>query len=118
MTIRQLVATSASTLSLLALPCQAGPCSQDIERMQLRIDGKLNTLAAAGPVTVQSVGSQMHRQPTPGSIANAESKLGEVSSHTVEAIKDAMTRASKADIAGDKSACEKALADAQRTLGP
>jgi hypothetical protein len=60
----------------------------------------------------------MHRQPTPGSLAAAESKLGEVSSHTVEVVAAAMARARKADLANDKSACEQALADVQRAIGP
>lgn len=118
MTIRQLLVISTSTLFLLTLPCQAGPCSHDIESMQLSIDVKLNAIAAAGPVGGQSTGAQTHHQPTPGSIAKAEIKLGELSSRTAEEIKDAMTRARKADIAGDKSGCGQALADAQRALGP
>ena len=50
--------------------------------------------------------------------AAAEAKLGDVSPQRVKAIKAAMARARKADIAGNQSACEKALADAQRALGP
>ena len=59
----------------------------------------------------------MHRQPTPGSIAAAESKLDELSSDTGEAVKAAMARARKTDLANDKSACEQALADVQRAIG-
>ncbi len=86
--------------------------------MQMTIDAKLNALAAAGPSEKQSIGAQIHRQPTPLSMAEAESKLGDVSSSTVEKVKEAMARARKADIAGDKSACEQALADIQRIIGP
>ncbi len=118
MTIRQYLVMSTATLCLLTLPCQAGPCSKDIERMQVAIDAKLNAIAAAGPSANQDVGAQMHRQPTPRSMANAEIKLGEMSPSTAQKVKEAMTRAHKADSEGDKAACEKALADVQREIGP
>lgn len=117
MTIRLSLVTSAVALSI-SLPCTAGPCSDDVERLQFSIDAKLNATAAAGPATEQSIGAQMHRQPTPGSIAKGESKLGEVSPSKIAEVKDAMTCARQADLAGDKSACEKALVEVQRALGP
>lgn len=118
MTIRQLLVISISTLLLLTLPCKAGPCSENIELVQARIDAKLNALAAAGPSASESPGAKMHRQPTPHSIVEAEIKLGEVSPSIVEKVKEAIARARTADIAGDKSACEQALADIQRMIGP
>jgi len=96
----------------------AGPCSNDIDRMQGRIDAKLEAKAAAGPTAREGVSAGMSDQPTPRSIAAAEEKLGDVSPQMVEAVGQAMARARTADSAGDKSACEQALADAQRALGP
>jgi hypothetical protein len=116
-TIKPSLVISAVAI-LISLPCEAGPCSDDIERMQFSIDAKMNAVAAAGPAANQDVEAQMHRQPTPGSLAQTESKLGEVSSRTIKEVKDAMTRAREADIAGNKAACEQALADVQRVLGP
>jgi hypothetical protein len=116
MTIRRLLVISTLTFSLLAPPCQAGSCAHDIADMQLSIDARLHAIAAAGPVAGESIEAKMHRQPTLGSMATAESKLGEVSARTVEELKDAMARARKAEIAGDKRACEQAFADAQRAL--
>jgi hypothetical protein len=116
MAIRRLLVVSASTLALLTLPCEAGPCSKDIERMQVDIDVKLNALAAAGPSEKQSVDAQMHRQPTPRSFAEAESKVGDLPPSAIEKVKDAMDRARKADAAGDKTACESALHDAGRLI--
>jgi hypothetical protein len=55
---------------------------------------------------------------SPGSIAAAESRLGEVSSETVDAVRAAMARAREADRDGDGSPCEQALADAEQALGP
>ena len=96
----------------------AGPCSHEIDSVQAAIDAKLGAKAVAGPSARESTAATTHRQPTPGSIAAAESKLGDVSSQKVEAVAAAMARAREAYYAGDQSACEKALADVQRALGP
>ncbi len=118
MTVRQLLVISPFALSLLALPCQAGPCSKDIERIQVLIDTKLNAVAAAGPTANQSGEAQMHRQPTPRSMAEAESKLGELSPSKIAKVKEAMIRAHNADLAGDQDGCNRALADVQSQIGP
>ena len=68
----------------------AGPCTDDIDKMQSRIDAKLQAKAAAGP-TGRQVGASTHVQPTPRSIAAAEEKLGEVSAETVAAVITAAT---------------------------
>lgn len=96
----------------------AGPCSDDIANMQARIDAKLETKAAAGPTAREGVSAGRSDQPTPRSIAAAEEKLGDVPPQMVEAVGQAMARARAADSAGDRPACEQALADAQRALGP
>jgi len=96
----------------------AGPCSKDIHRVQAQIDAKLEAKAKAGPSARESTAATMNRQPTPASIAAAEAKLGDLSPQQVKTIKAAMARARKADRAGDESACQKALADAQTALGP
>jgi hypothetical protein len=117
MTIRQRFFLSAAALCLLTLPCQAGPCTKDIDSMQARIDAHLGKTAAAGPSAKQSVGAQMHRQPTPGSMANAERQLGELSPETIVKVNAAMDRAGKADAAGDDVACKQALAEVAEALG-
>ena len=118
MIIRRILVLSASALVTSTVSGYAGPCSHDIDLMQSQVDAKLEAKAAAGPSARESSEATMHRQPTPGSLAAAESKLGEVSSHTVEVVAAAMARARKADLANDKSACEQALADVQRAIGP
>jgi hypothetical protein len=117
MTVCRLLVISPLALCLLALPCQAGPCSTDVERIQVRIDTKLNAIAAAGPAADQSTAAQMHRQPTPGSIAQAEQKLGELSPDAIAKVKDAMTRARGADAAGDAAGCQRALDEVEREIG-
>ena len=95
----------------------AGPCTDDIDKMQARIDAKLQAKEAAGP-TGRQVGASTHVQPTPRSIGAAEAKLGEVSAGTVAAVRQAMLRARAADSTGDKNGCERALAEVQRAIGP
>lgn len=118
MAIRQSLLITASALCLLTPPCQAGPCTKDIESMQARIDAHLGKTAAAGPSAKQSVGAQMHRQPTAGSMANAERQLGELSPETIVKVNEAMDRAQKADVAGDESGCRQALDEVARVIGP
>ena|ERR1700687_4410824 len=114
----RLVLFSAAALAASLSPSFAGPCSDAIDSMQARIDAKLEAKAAAGPTAKEGVAAGMSDQPTPRSMAAAEEKLGEMSSQTVDAVRQGMARARAADNAGDKSACEQALADVQRAIGP
>jgi hypothetical protein len=114
----QLLALSVGAFLLSTLPCRAGPCSDEIDRMQMLFDAKVEAIARNAPAAPESPEARLHRQPTPGSIATAESQLGALPSQTVETIAAAMARARKADLANDRSACEQALADVQRELGP
>lgn len=99
-----------------AQPSAAGPCSKEIDQTQGLIDAKLNQIAASGPSAPQSPGAQLHRQPTPRSIAQSEEKLGQLSPETITKINDAMTQARKADQAGDKNACEQALGEVRKIV--
>jgi hypothetical protein len=104
----------AAVLTLLALPCVAGPCLQEIDRMQIEVDARIEAIAGAGPAARESTAATLHHQPTPGSLAATEEKLGEGAQMT-EAVA-ALARARAADRADDKAACEKALADVRRAL--
>jgi hypothetical protein len=96
----------------------AGPCSGDIEKMQARIDAALEAKAAAGPAAKEGTFAGMDEQPTPRSMAAAEEKLSELSSQTIDAVRQAMAKARAADSAGDSSVCASALAEVQRIIGP
>ena len=98
------------------MPSYAGPCSLDIDRMQASVDTVIAATAVAGPPGRQSTAAMTHRQPTPSSIAAAEAKLGE--GERAKRALAAIAQARAADRAGDNSACERALADAQRAIGP
>ena len=118
MSIRRFLVACAAALAASTPASYAGPCSPEIDGVQTEIDARLGAKAAAGPSARESTAATMHRQPTPGSIAAAETRLGDVSSQKVEAVAAAMARARKADHAGDQSACDQALADVRRALGP
>jgi hypothetical protein len=114
----RLVLLVMAALAVSISPANAGPCSSAIDAVQARIDAALEAEAAAGPTAKEGVAAGMSVQPTPRSIAAAEEKLGDLSPQKIDAVTQAMTRARAADNAGDNSACEQALADAQRQLGP
>jgi hypothetical protein len=116
-TIRILI-FSAMAIAATASTTYAGPCSNQIDAMQARIDAKLEAKAASGPAAKQGVAAGIGVQPTPASIAAAEEKLGDISPRKVKAIKRGMARARVADKVGDLRACRKALAAVQRVLGP
>ena len=75
-------------------------------------------LALFGPPPLLEGEDTDQFKPTPSSVAAAEGRLGELSPESLEATKEAMGRAREADRAGDQSACEQALAEVQRLIGP
>jgi len=96
----------------------AGPCADEIAQTMARINAKLEAVARTVPPASAAQGPQagMHRQPTPRSVADAEIELGGLS-EAVKAGMAAIDRAREADLAGDRSACEQALAEAHRVIG-
>jgi hypothetical protein len=88
---------------------QAGPCTAQIAQLQREI-----ALTApgpeSGPSAPQSVGAQLHRQPTPGAVQHAESKANADADA-------ALDRARKADSKGNADACDEALRQARHLYG-
>jgi hypothetical protein len=114
--VRTIVLNVAVSCTLIST-AYAGPCSDDIARVQGQVSERLDAIAAAGPTGVQDATAfGKHLQPTQRSIANAEQKLHELSQQKIDAVKHAMERARAADASGDKSACEQALVDVERGL--
>ena len=95
---------------------EAGPCTADIDQLQARLDAKLDATAGAGPFGRESLGADLHHEPTPGSIARAEERLDEGSG--LGKALAALERARAVDQAGNRPACEQALAEARRALDP
>jgi hypothetical protein len=106
----------AAVFCLIAMPSYAGPCSSEIDRLQAVLDAKIGATAQAGQAASEGDAALLHRQPTPGSIAGAESKLGE-GAHLDQAVA-ALAQAREADGAGDQQGCERAVTDVRRALGP
>jgi hypothetical protein len=92
---------------------QAGPCTDRIAQVEQQVSALQAAPPASGagePTAPQSLGAQLHRQPTPGSVQHAE--------HTANADADAaLDRARKADAENNADGCEEALREARRLYG-
>ena len=115
MTLHTLLMSAAAAL-LPVFPSHAGPCTTEIDRMQVEVDAIIEAVAAAGPTARESTAAMLRHQPTPGSIAAAEEEIGD--GPKMEEAVAALARAREADAANDKSACEQALAAARRAISP
>lgn len=111
---RKVLASGALLSILAAEPALAGPCAQDIDRVQAQVDARIDAAAGAGRAGAESNAARLHREPTPASIAAAEQKLGE--GKPEEAALAALASARQADAAGDKAGCDAALALARKAV--
>ncbi len=117
MILRRAMALNGVALALIAAPAHAGPCTQQIYDFDVVLNKKLDAAAAAGKTGAQSMAATAHRQPTLKSVEEAEVRLGDISPANAQAFTDAMVEARKADAAGDRAGCEKALSAAESMLG-
>lgn len=103
------LALAAVCLVGAPISAQAGPCTKQI----IQVENQIRRAArgpVGGPTGTQTVGAQLHHQPTPGSVENAE----------VRAKADgrlALERARHADAVGDANACARALNEARALYG-
>jgi hypothetical protein len=104
-----ITAAVISSLSASVISASAGPCTPEIERLRAAVD---TMAASAGPGGRQTTAAMTHHQPTPSSIAEANSKLGEAA--RVKRARAALAEARAADDSGDRPACQRALADLRR----
>lgn len=116
MRVYRLCVPVTAAISLSIVPSLAGPCSQDIARLQPSVDVLTAAAATVGSPGRQSKAAMTHRQPTPSSVAAAEARVME--GERAERAKAAMARAQAADRADDTTACVRALADVRREIGP
>ena len=115
--LRSLTSSAVALCASLSL-AHAGSCSNDIDRMQARIDARVEAIAAAGPFVPPGISAGMGVQPTPFGIATVEEKMGEVPRNRVDAIRDAMAQAHAASSAGNYKTCEQALARVRHLMRP
>jgi hypothetical protein len=92
-----------------AVNAQAGPCTAGIAEVERYIQSAPPG-PATGPSAAQSVGAQLHHQPTPGSVEGAEGRARADGAA-------ALQRAREADAAGDAAACKSALQEAKLIYG-
>jgi hypothetical protein len=100
------VVVVGTALALGAASAQAGPCSNKIARFEQAVRQSAGN-PNAGPMAPQSIGAQLNRQPTPGSIKRAEERA----QATFAA---ALARAKRLDARGNRAGCTRALAAAKR----
>lgn len=100
------VCTAIVTLLAGGRVAYSGPCTGQINALEAQIRATPEG-PKSGPTAPQSLGAQLHFQPTPRDVAHAE--------HVANADADAaLARARTADTAGDAAACGAALAEAKR----
>ena len=116
MRVMRLLTWSAVALCVSLPVADAASCSNDIDRMQARIDARVEAIAAAGPFVPAGLSAGMGVQPTPFGIATVEERMGEVPQNKVDAVRAAMAQARAANIAADYRACEKALAEVRHIM--
>src|SRR5262249_51732277 len=104
---RRFIATLVvgAALALGVASAQAGPCSNKIAQFEQAVRQSANN-PGAGAMATQSIGAQIDRQPTPGSVKRAEERA----QATFNA---ALARAKRLDARGDRAGCMRALATAK-----
>ena len=97
-------AVVGAALVLGVAPAHAGPCTTQIAQFEEVVRQSAGN-PGAGPMATQSIGAQVDRQPTPGSVKRAEERAQ-------AAFDAALARAKQRDARGDR-ACVRALATAK-----
>jgi hypothetical protein len=101
-----LIATTAATLLCGSGSAHSGPCTSQIEELERQI-GHVSFSTKSGPSAPQSIEAQLHHQPTPETVRNAERKANADAAA-------ALQRARQADTDDNPAACAKALDEAKR----
>jgi hypothetical protein len=99
------VAATSATVLWSGSAARSGPCGVQIAQLE----GKIRHAASSpesGPTAPQSVAGQLHHQPTPDAVQNAERSAR-------LAAAAALDRVRQADVDGNAIACAKALDEAK-----
>jgi hypothetical protein len=99
-----LVATTAATLLGGGGAARSGPCTAQIAQLEQQIWHVSSS--KSGPTAPQSIEAQLHHQPTPETVQNAERKANADADA-------ALQRARQADADSNSVACAKALDEAK-----
>lgn len=101
-----LFGTAAAVLLASAGVAHSGPCTAQIAALEQQVRA-IPLGPKSGPTFSQTLGAQLHRQPTPEDVEHAQ----QIARKQADAALDA---ARKADAAGNASACDAALTEAKR----
>ena len=105
-----LVASLATAAVLAGIAgARGGPCAEDIVLLERQIAASALG-PQSGPMGGQTIGAQLHRQPTPGSVERAENSANT----DAEA---ALNSARQADSVGNAVDCNAALKKARELYG-
>jgi hypothetical protein len=96
----------AAVVCLGIAPAHGGPCTTAIAQFEQAVRQSAGT-PNAGPMARQSIGAQLDRQPTPGSVQRAEDRAQATFAAT-------LARAKRLDARGDRTGCTRALTAAKR----
>jgi hypothetical protein len=109
--VRGFLPSLAAIAGLLASATvvHGGPCAEQIAQVERQVANSAPG-PESGPTGQQTVGAQLHRQPTPGSVNRAE----HVANKDAD---DALNRAKAADAAGNAADCKAALQKARELYG-
>jgi hypothetical protein len=99
--------TVAIALGQSLASAAAGPCTQDIA--QIEQAARAANGPDSGPTAPQSTNAQLHRQPTPGSIRQAEDQ-------TSAAFSAALASAKEFDAQGKRAECQSKVDELKRML--
>ena len=103
---RLLILTSCVALIAGADAAHSGPCTAQIAQLKQQVRDSAPG-PETGPTAPQTVGAQLHHQPTPETLQHAE----RVANADTDA---AFARAQKADANNDATGCEKALEEVRQ----
>ena len=93
---------------------RASSCDVDLASAQDLVDKAEAEIAAKGPTLPQTAAARQHRQPTPSSIAQAESSQDN-SQSVISALKE-LESAKQANQSGDEAACESDVSEVRTLL--
>jgi hypothetical protein len=103
------IASTAAFLIYTSETALSGPCTAQILQFEQQTASASPTLAS-GPTATQSVDAQLHRQPTPSTVGQADHIANKDGDAAIE-------QAKKADSANDAAGCNAALVVARRLYG-
>jgi hypothetical protein len=92
-----LVTATGVTVASTGGAAHSGPCTAQIEQLERQIQLAAPSLGS-GPTAPQSIGAQLHHQPTPAAVQDAQNRAN-------AAAEAALQSARRADADGNAAAC-------------